>query len=326
MSVNNIEKVNGYIMSIGRMSFFTHVKNGSKNPNNDMRRDSCYYRTYPSENYANVGELNQLDIKTQSWLVFRYEGYDENNKFFSEEIFMNGKSIDNFRDFLDYSYDEISSNSDKIYGKGKVNKEYEDFMITTGYEEDGSGFGYVDTFNHTLYVYPQICFTDDNKSSYNGIVLGIQTEDGEQYEQEMSLATFFQLVKIIDNYNLFNDSRLVMIEGMLYQLLLGGNSITTSSVGVNRNTPTRPVRNMGRKPIQRRQTLSEAFAAEKDDEDESEESSTPTKTVTKTNTKKVVTKSTPVRQSNSKSISMEAILNDAENEDLDLDDEDGEEY
>ena len=61
--------------------------------------------------------------------------------------------------------------------------------------------------------------------------------------------------------------------------------------------------------------------------DEEIEENTPTnKTVTNTNTKKVIKPSTPVKQSNSKSISMEAILNDAENEDLDLDDEDGEEY
>ena len=76
-NTNLIEKVYNEVTKIGRISLLTYVKNGRKNPKNDMRMDSAYYREYASEWYSNCDTLNQLTLTPQAWLVFKYEGYDD---------------------------------------------------------------------------------------------------------------------------------------------------------------------------------------------------------------------------------------------------------
>lgn len=333
-NTNLIEKVYNEVTKIGRISLLTYVKNGRKNPKNDMRMDSAYYREYASEWYSNCDTLNQLTLTPQAWLVFKYEGYDDDNKYFTKEIIMNDKGIDSFKRLVITVYNKISENYDNVYGKGKIKPEFEDYMPTTSDEE----FGDVDSNGNVIYVYPAIAFSEENKVPYNAVVIGFQTVDEEQYEQEMSFATFEQLCFKLENYNLLNDSRYTMIEGMLYQLLENGVGISSSNVSKaaipsRSSRPSRIIRPGASKNITKRQSLSEVRAAaaaakaSSTEDDLSDDDSIEDEEVIETVSKKVKPtggKKTIAGKASTK-ISMEAILNDSENEELDLDD-DGEEY
>jgi hypothetical protein len=313
---NSIEKIYGKVFEVGHMSLNTVIQNGTKTPSNEMRRDSYYYNTYESGKYSNLDKLDQLQINYNSYLALSYKGYDKNKKFFNKEIWMNNTSLENFKDFIEYSYDYISQNAKRIYGKNDINKEFEDFIIHTGYNDDGSGFGAIDSLGTISYVYPVMLSTEDNKNTYNGIMLGIETPKEEQYEQEMSLSTFYTFVMTIKNYNSQLDGRLVSIMGLLYQILNDESSANSySGPSYSNKIPSRTVT---KKPvIQRRQTLSEAMATVKKDE-EAEEKEEIKEELPKRSTKKNVVKKT-------EKVSLNDILAEAENMEIDLDDE-GEEY
>ena len=326
MSINSIEKIYNNIMNIGRMSLNTIVTTGTKN-NDNMRLDSFYYNTFKSEKYADADMLDQLRINNQKYLGLIYKGKNENNEFESDEVWIGEKYLENFREFLIDSYEQISSNADAIYGKNSVNPEYDEFQIQTGYEEDGSGYGNIDGNGHVLYVYPEVCFIEgDNKISYPGIVLVIEKSDGKQFAQEMSLNTYRLLASTVKDYNLLQDSRATIIEGMLYQLLSnGGGAISTPNKKNNLSRPLKS-RNGGNviKPLTKRTPLSEVInnkAANEDNDEEVETEVEETKTTKKkiSSGKKVVAKKT-------NKVALNDILNESEEIELDLDDEEGEEY
>mgnify|MGYP000853352109 CR=1 FL=1 len=320
MARKSIEKVYNNVFTVGRMSLETLVVNGSKNSEN-MRLDSLYYNTFQSEKYADVDQLDNLKINNQSYLCLIYRGYNEENKFESEEVWIGPKYLENFKDFLVDAYEQLSSESDKIYGKSSVNPEYEELIIQTGYEEDGGGYGDIDGLGHVVYVYPQVCFIEEEaKKSYPGVVLVIENDKGEQYAQEMSLNTFRRMAMTVRDYNLLQDSRATMIEGMLYQLLSSGGGSISSPGKKNLSRPLKS-RNSVVKPLQKRKPLSEVIAEDNDDDDveediEVEETPAPKKKITK--------KKTPAKKTNK--IALNDILNESEGMELNLDDEEGEEY
>jgi hypothetical protein len=183
-----------------------------------------------------------------------------------------------------------------------------------------------------MFIYPTVIVTEDKKNVYNGIALCIENSDGEQFGQEMSINTFYGIVTTLNNYNLLTDSRLVSIEGMLYQIL-NSSGTTSSSVGSPKRSFSK-ITPRSRNPIQRRKTLSEALKNEDDEEeevkqlsledDEEEIETTPKKTISK---KKVTKKfSAPIKKTESKAptISMSDIIEESEDIELDLDDDDEE--
>lgn len=331
----SIEKIYNNVMTVGRISLDTLVVNGSKNSEN-MRLDSLYYNTFQSEKYADVDQLDNLKINNQKYLALIYKGYNDEQKFESEEVWVSDKYLDNFKDFLIDAYEQLSSKADEIYGKTAVNPEYEEFIIQTGYEEDGSGYGNIDGLGHTVYVYPQVCFIEEEaKKSYAGVVIVIENEDGEQYAQEMSLNTFRLMAMTVRDYNLIQDARATMIEGMLYQLLANGGGSISSPAKKNLSKPLKSRNSL--KPLQKRRPLSEVINSDDDDDDESAEleendveeveekpkrkvvgkgnkSSAPSKTVKKTAAK------------TTKKIALNDILSESEGVELNLDEEEGEEY
>lgn len=336
---NSIEKVVNNILSVGKISLNTVIVNGDKNPSNSLRRDSLYYRSYNSEKYSNASTLDQLDINCKKYLVISYKSYDKDEEgegtFTNKEVWINEMNIQTFKDYIEDAYAQISENVNKIYKKGKITPDYEDFMIVTGYEEDGSGYGNVDGDKHTLFIYPVVCVTTDGNKTYNGVAFGFQeNETGEQFGQEMSLNTLFNIVNIMQNYDLITDSRLTLIAGLLTQIRdsseVGTESASTGYSRPKSGMKARPIK----KPIQRRQTLTEAvesgslesdFADEEDPEFPTEvKKENKVKKTVKTSKTKSATKKASAKETNK--ISMTDILAEADNiEDLNLDDE-GEEY
>lgn len=311
--MQSIEKVYGNILTVGRFSLNTLVINGSKNQNNEMRRDAFYYNEFDSKKYSNVGVLNQLNINTNNYFVLMYSGYDENQKFQREEIYMNNKNLENFKEFLFSSYKDISEKIDNIYQNGKINPEYEDYIVQTGYDENGEGFGNIDSLGHTVFIYPAICLTTDGKSTYNGIVFGIETKDGEQFGQEMSLNTFYNIIEVLDKYNLLIDARLVSISGLIYQTL-NKTSNTASPISRphnNTNNNFMKPRTI-KKPIQRKPLLSEALKGVNTSETEDKTPAVPIEKPTKT-----------VQPKETNAMSLSDILNEADNVELDLDGDGG---
>lgn len=321
--MNNIEKVYGKVFNLGKLSLDTLVVNGTKNPDNDMRKDSMYYRTFDSSKYTNVATLDQLNINTTAYLVLGYKGHDENDKFVSEEVWMSPVGIETFKEFLNYAYEDIYKNSSSIYVKGRIAPEYEEYIVQTGYDDNGGGFGNVDSLGHILYIYPTICVTHDGNDVYNGVVIGFQDKDGNDYVQEMSLNTLYTLVNIINKYDYLNEMRLVTLIGMHYQSLTGNTNVVSSP------SPSRPKSGLKsraaiRKPLPIKKTLSEAIAEADEEveipEDMTEETTEPKKvkkTVKKSSAKPVTKKAEP-------KIGLADILNESEDIELDLDDEDEE--
>lgn len=319
--MNSIEKIYNNIKTVGRMSLATIVTTGKKSGNNDMRRDALYYREYSSQKYSNVPNLDQLDISTETYLGLIYKGYNEEQKFESDEIWMNSKNIDNFKEFIISAYEEISSNAEKIYGKNSVNKEYDDFIIQTGYDENGNGFGTVDAMGHTVFIYPVVCFYDNDTKSYNGIMLGIEDSEGRQFGQEMAISTLYDLASIVKEYNPLMEGRLTYLTSLMYQILNGGVSISSSNVSSKNSSRTLKARPGIKKPIKRRPTLSEAYASNNENDDITDTEEELEETTTTETFKKPIVKATKTNKA-----SLESILNESESIDINLDDEDGEDY
>jgi len=332
MSKNSIEKVYNKIIEIGKIRLDTLVRTGRK-VKDDMRRDALYYSEYESQQYSNVDQLDQLIISNDSYLVLSYKGYNEDQEFEHEEIWMNGKNLENFKDFLVSSYNEIVKNANKIYGKNSVNNEYDDYTITTGRDDEGNGFGDVDSIGHKVYVYPEVCFTQEKEQPYNAVVLCIENQDGKVYGQEMAISTFGSIANMIEKYDLLVDGRNTMIEGMLYQIL--NNNAATASSSVGRPATSRPLKTRNgsrivRKPLPTRPSLSELVNNDNDDEevinesiDVEEEEAVEKKAPKKSGGKKNIVKKTATPKKTSK-VGLTDILNEAEDVAINLDDEEDE--
>lgn len=336
-----IEKIYNRVLGMGKLELTTIVVTGKKN-SSEMRVDGMYYHDFKSEKYSNVANLAQLDIKNDAYLGLVYKGYNEDNVFESEEVWMNSKGIDNFRDFLMAAYEDITTNADAIYGKNSITPEYEDWTMETGYDEDGNGFGNVDNLGHTIFIYPQVCFVDEN-TPYNGVVLGIVNEDGGQVGQELGLTTLYNLLMTVKNYDLLAENRAATITGLLYQLLNSSSSSSGSSGTVKKSF--KPLKSRAtteiKKPIQRRPLLSDELKKHHEEEDVEEEDTTveeveveeapaPKKSFKKASKAaasaapaKTVKKKTVVAKETNK-IALNDILNEADDIEIDLSDEEGE--
>ena len=333
---NSIEKVYNKIIEIGKIRLDTLIKTGRK-VKDDMRRDALYYNEYESQQYSNVDQLDQLTISNDCYLVLSYKGYNDDQEFEHDEVWMNGKNLENFKDFLVSAYNEIVENANKIYGKKSVNNEYEDYVITTGRDDEGNGFGDVDSIGHKVYVYPEVCFTQETEKPYNAVVLCIEDKDGKVYGQEMAISTFGSIATIIERYDLLADSRSTMIEAMLYQILNSGAATTSSSV--SRPSTSRPLKSrngsrINRKPLPTRPSLSELVNKDNNDDDDDNEAidvdveedvTVEKKTSKKASGKKTVTKKKAATPKNTSKVGLSDILNEAEDVTINLDDEE-EEY
>jgi len=318
----SIEKIENQIWNNYNLYMSTVVTNGSKNKDN-VRLDSMYLKKFNSSKYSNFSELEQLTIKPTSYLVFGWRGNpidEDGNKgdFLSIDVYMSYKHVEIFRDFITNVYDEITSNVDKIYQKNKINPKFEELIYTS------------EPFinDRTISIYPDILTTEDGHC-YNAVTIFVNGENEEQ-GQTISFDSFYTLQKLLEEYSLLEDSRLTVIEGMLYQLLNGGLSSGSSSGG-NGFKPRTLSGNPRFKNKGVRNILDEADDTDDDsssndfaDDDEKEEA--PKRTVRKTNT---VKKSSPTKKKtntveNDNSISMDAMLKKGEEFSLDDDDEDGE--
>jgi len=338
--MRSIEKIYNRLFSVGKLTLETVVTNGAKNAS-DMRLDAFKYDTFKSNKYSNVDTLDQLRINSNAYLSVSYKGYNENNEFENEEVWIAEKYIGNFKDFLVSAYEQIIEKQSEIYGKNSVNPEYEDFIITTGYDEEGNGFGFIDGNGHTIYMYPEMLAIqgdDDTKTLYQGVVFVIETKDAKQYAIEMGLKTLYNMSLIVNNYDMTLDARLTSIMGLLYQSASGSSSGSVKASNTNvrpsglsrplksRNGGTSPVAPAAAKPTSvKKPSLENALDDMEEDLDEEETTAPAPKAAPAKGGKKIISKK-PVTKT-TKSVSINDMLNEADDVDVDIDlDEEGEDF
>ena len=333
--MRNYEKIEKTIFSCGYLKLITTVTNGQKNNSTGDRLNSMYLKSYNSQKYNDRDQLESLIISTGDYLVASYKEFKDGSML-GEDVYMSYKHLSLFKLFLDEVYNTFIENIESVYGKKSVTKEYSDIFVTS---EPMIG-------DKTISGYAEKCQTEDGLL-YNGIMFVINSQDeGNSFYQEMSVDTFITLKEIIDNYNLSLECSLANISGMLYQLLDGGSSSEHRSSGGNSSSmrggrkrpsalPSRFKKNSSnnendddeeyeddaprpskKKVVNNKPNQKPKVDVEDDDDEEDEipvkksSSKKPTaKTTTKDKTKKI----------KSESFSLDDIINDED--DFDLDDD-----
>lgn len=324
----SLEKIENKIWSYGSMSLMTVVINGQKNTQ-DKRRDAYYCRTYDSQKYDDRNQLETLQISAVPYLVLSYKAYNDNNDFISEEVYMSFKQIDIFKTFVEEVFNQLNDHIDEIYKDKGIAKKYEELA----FESDPL------IQDKTITIYPEKLQTDEGVP-YNGVVFMIRNADGDEVYQEISFDSFWTLVGILQSYDLLNDSRLTSIQGMLYQLLSnGGNSSgssrSTSSLkgrsgSSNKRFSRSPVKSIKELIDEDEEEIEDIEEVDEEEADEVEEEVKPRKT-----SKKVVNKNKPtakpakkkkakVIEDDEESISLDDMLNAAEEVEFSLEDGDEE--
>lgn len=217
----NVERVEREIFRQGNFIIKNTVVTGRKGKDN-VKLDSIYSKTYPSQKYSSHSELEAINIVTSEYIVFHYSNFENKT---NEEIYISYPHLLDLKSFCKTMLNMVMS--EKVYtSENKVAMEYNNYQLTS---QPMGG-------NKILVAIPTTIQRDQNL--FKGVLLFFNDET--KYI-ELDIKAIFTLNEIIKSIDLLSLSNSTLMLGMMSKI----NANSFDEVDTYQPAPKSPLPNRG---------------------------------------------------------------------------------
>jgi|GEM_PF-2682434 len=224
MLLANHERIDRTITTAGNTFSVRNVVLLGRKGRDNVKLSPFYNREYNSQKYSTHSKLEQLQINTSDYIVFAYNAFIE-NKNINEEVFISYPHIQDLRDFLAEALNQL--NIQNLYTNNGVAPEYADLVVRSQPFAGGK----------TLAIIPhKIQREHNNNSSFvDGCILFVNDDDKWV---EIDLLNLYTMYTILENFDLYSNSNMLLTQAMLFDLGRGGVAPASTGGGTGSQPST----------------------------------------------------------------------------------------
>lgn len=225
--LENIEKVERIMLTVGpHFQLKNVILTGVKGRDN-VKLNPIYKRTYRSQKYSNMSELDSVTIKTNDYIALSYTNF-QNQKPINEEVFVSYPHITDLRNFL---LECINSfNTEDMYGTRDVNVKYKELCISSAQFAGGK----------TVAAIPYKIKRDEN-IFINGCLLFLNSDE---IFVEVDLGNLITMYEMLSSFDLYSNSNTLLLQAMIFDMSNNSNGMSNNTMTMNNSSqPIKPTNN-----------------------------------------------------------------------------------